>query len=153
VAADIKLEGGTRSIVINDDAALANNARAAGDYQNDTTLELFCTAYLQVQYDGGPPAVGAEIARLYVLPGDDDASEVFPDGGDAGLGTDDTPQQVFYVGSFESVNPSTTVNEVLGIPGISLTPGNNRFVLLNVSGQSLDSTWELRIKPYHLQSV
>src|SRR3990172_7967310 len=110
MAADIKLKGAARATVIDDNATLANNARAAGDYNNDTGLNLFCTAYLQVQYDAGPPAAGAEIARLYVLPGDDEGSEIFPDGGDAGLGTDDTPQQVFYVGSFESINPSTRVN-------------------------------------------
>jgi len=153
MAADIKLKGAARATVIDDNATLANNARAAGDYNNDTGLNLFCTAYLQVQYDAGPPAAGAEIARLYVLPGDDESSEIFPDGGDAGLGTDDTPQQVFYVGSFESINPSTSVNEILAIPGIPLTPGACRFVILNVSGQTFDLTWELRIKPYLLQSV
>jgi len=125
--------------VIDDDSTLADGTR--------TERDLECDVYLQVQYDSGPPSVDDEIAQLWVMPGDGEASEVFPEGGDAGLGTDDDPQNLFYIGSFTSVNPSLTVNEILCIPDVPLRPHGNRFVLKNVSGQTFDSTWELRIKP------
>jgi len=152
--AEIKLLRDTAlQTVIDDGATLANNVRAAADYDNSAELDLSCDVYLQVQYDAGPPAAGDKIAELYILPGDGEGTEVFPDGGDAGLGADDTPQKVFLVGVFESINPSTTVNEILGLGGIPLYGEGNRFVLLNVSGQTFDATWELRIKPMKLQSV
>lgn len=139
--------------VIDKNATLTNNSRAAGDYDNSTELDLWCDVYLQVQYDTGPPAVGTKVAELYVLPGDGETTEVFPDGGDGTVGTDDTPQQIFLVGSFESINPSTSVNEVLSLRDIPLSGDGNRFVLLNTSGATFDSTYELRIKPSKTQSV
>lgn len=151
--AEIKYLSDTALVtLIDDDAALANNARAAGDLDNDTELDLGILYFLQVQYDGGPPSAGTKVAELYNLPGDGEASETFPDGGDAGLGTNDTPQQIFYVAAFESINPSTSVNEVLGASG-SLWPHGNRHVILNTSGQQFDSTWQLTGKPWKLQSV
>lgn len=137
-----------RTNVIDDNATLANNTRAAGDYDNDTNKDLFCNVFLTVQYDGGPPTAGDKIAELYILPGDDAATEVFPDGGDAGLGTDDTPQLIHLVGVFESINPSTTVDEELALSGIPLHHSGNRFVILNTSGQTFDSTWQLDIVPF-----
>lgn len=138
---------------IDDNATLATGVRAAGDLNNDTEQDLYCTVYLVVQWDGTAPSVGFKVADLYILPGDGEVSEVFPEGGDAGLGTDDTPQALFYVGSFESVNPSITVDETLALPGVRLYPDGNRFVLQNTSGQTFDLTWELRVKPYKIQSV
>ena len=137
-----------RTNVIDDNAALTNGLRAAGDFDNDTNKDLFCNVFLIVQYDAGPPTAGDKIAELYVLPGDDAATQVFPDGGDAGLGTDDTPQAIFLAGVFESINPSTTVNEELALPGVALYHSGNRFVLLNTSGQTFDLTWQLDIVPY-----
>lgn len=139
--------------VIDDNATLADTARAAGDYDNGTELDLEAVAYLTVQYDTGPPSAGSKIAELYVLPGDGAGTEVFPDGGDAGLGTDDDPQAIFLVGVFTSINPSTSVNEILASLPFRLYPDGNRFVLKNVSGQTFDSTWQLDIKPIKLQSV
>lgn len=133
--------------VIDDNASLANNVRAAGDYDNDVNKDLFCNVFLTVQYDTGPPVAGDKIAELYILPGDDAVTQVFPDGGDAGLGTDDTPQGIFLIGVFESINPSITVNEELSIAGIPLHHSGNRFVILNTSGQTFDSTWQLDIVP------
>ena len=138
--------------VIDDGASLTDGSRAAGDYDNSTELDLEAIAYLTVQFDGGPPTAGDRVADLYILPGDGAGTEVFPDGGDAGLGTDDTPQARWYVGSFETVNPSTTVDETLAIP-VPLYPDGNRFVLLNTSGQTMDSTWQLDIKPIKRQVV
>lgn len=141
------------AVVIDDNAALTNGTRAAGDYDNATELDMFCEAYLQVQYDAGPPAAGTRVADLYVLPGDGAGTQLYPDGGDAGLGQDDDPQADFFVGSFVSINPSLTVNELLGLPRIPLYGHGNRFVLKNTSGQTFDSTWELRIKPSKTQTV
>ena len=139
--------------VIDDDATLGNGVRAAGDYDNGTELDFYCTVYLTVQWNSTAPTAGDKVAELYILPGDGAGSEVFPEGGDAAIGTDDTPQQIFFVGAFESVNPSLTVDEVLALPGVPLAPDGNRFVLLNTSAQEFDLTWQLDIKPYKLQSV
>ena len=83
--ADIKLLADTAlQTVIDDNATLADAARAAGDYDNGTALDLEAVAYLTVQYDTGPPSAGDVVAELYVLPGDGETTEVFPDGGGAG---------------------------------------------------------------------
>jgi len=139
--------------VIDDNATLADAARAAGDYDNGTELDLEAVAYLTVQYDGGPPTAGDSIAELYVLPGDGAGTEVFPDGGDAAIGTDDDPQAIYLVSVFQCVNPSLTVDEVLGSLKFGLYPDSNRFVLKNTSGQTFDSTWQLDIKPIKRQVV
>jgi len=150
--ADVKLKDTTATqTVIDDDATLADAARAAGDYDNSSALDLWCDVYLTVQYDGGPPSAGDLVADLFVLPGDGAGTEVFPDGGDAGIGTDDTPQGIFYVGSFESINPSVTVDEVLCIPNVQLPANTARFVILNTSGQTFDATWIMKIKPSMVQ--
>jgi len=141
------------TVVIDDDATLANTVRAAADYDNSVKQDLGCDVYLQVQWDGTAPTAGDKVAELYVLPSDGEGTEVFPEGGDAGLGTDVTPQAILLVGSFESRSPSITVNEILCIPGVPLYGHTNRFVILNTSLQTFDSTWQVSIKPYKLQSV
>jgi len=141
------------STVINKDAALTTGSRAAGDYDNGTELDLFCTAYLTVQFDSTAPSKGDIIADLYVLPGDGATTEVFPHGGDGTVGDDETPQAIFYVGSFETRAPSTTTDEVLAVPQIPLGGNTNRFVLVNKSGQQFDLTWQLDVKPEKFQSV
>ena len=152
--AEIKLlRDSVLTVVINDDATLANGVRAAADYDNSTEVDLGCDVYLQVQYDTTAPTAGDKIAELYVLPGDGEGTEVFPQGGDAGLGTDVDPQQILLVGIFESRSPSITVNEILCIPGVPLYGHANRFVIKNTSGQIFDLTWQVSIKPYKLQSV
>ena len=138
--------------VIDDNAALTDGSRAAGDYDNGTELDVLCDVWLTVQYDGGPPTAGDLVADLYVMPSQPDDT-TFPEGGDAALGTDDDPQAIFLVGSFESVNPSTTVNEVLCIPMVRLYPHDNRFVVKNTSGQTFDLTWQLDIVPHKTQVV
>ena len=152
--ADIKYkEGAARTVVINDDAALANNTRAAADYNNDTLLDLFGDVFLVQQFDTTAPSAGDKTGELHILPGDNAATEKFPEGGDAGLGTDDDPQKIFLVGVFETINPSISVDETLGLPGIRLFMAGNRFVFKNVSGQQMDLTWQLDIHPYKLQSA
>lgn len=152
--AEIKLLGDTTTqTVIDDNATLANGSRAAGDYDNSTELDMEAVAYLTVQYDSGPPSAGDNIAELYNLPGDGAGTEVFPEGGDAGLGTDDDPQAIYLVGVFSSINPSLTVDEVLGSLPFRLYPDTNRFVLKNTSGQTFDATWQLDIKPNKYQST
>ncbi len=147
-----KLHHGTAFITpIDDGATLADGVRAAGDYDNETEKDMFGTAYLQVQWDGTAPSVGDIVAELWIIP--EDGNSIFAEGGDAGLGTDDDPQAEFHVGKFTSINPSITVNEVLGIPDIRLYANPNRFVLKNISGQTFDSTWELRFKPYKFESA
>ena len=137
-----------RAIVINDNATLNNGVRAAADYGNDTNKDLWCNVFLTVQWNTTAPSAGDKVAELYILPGDDAGTEKFPEGGDAGLGTDDDPQKIFLVGVFESINPSLTVDETLSLSGIALYHSGNRFVLKNVSGQQFDLTWQLDIVPY-----
>ena len=138
--------------IIDDNASLADGVRAAGDLDNDTELDLGILYFLQEQFDTTAPSAGDTVAELYNIPGDGEVSETYPEGGDAGLGTNDTPQRIFYVSGFETVNPSTSVNEVLGASG-SLWPHGNRHVILNTSGQTFDLTWQLTGKPWKLQSV
>jgi len=150
--ADYKLKEDTAvQTVIDDDASLANGARAAGDYDNSTNLDPMARAYLTVQYDTTAPSAGDAVASLYVLYGDGAGTEVFPDGGDAAIGTDDTPQAIFQIATFESINPSTSADEVLGSLPFDLCGQTNRFVLLNTSGQTFDATWQLDIKPMKAQ--
>ncbi len=137
-----------RTIVINKDATLANNARAAADYDNSANLDLACNAILTVQWNTTAPTVGDRIAELWNIPGDGEGTESFPEGGDGTVGTDDDPQAIHSVGVFVSVNPSITVDEELTIPAISLHFGSNRFVLRNNSGQEMDLTWQLDIVPF-----
>ena len=137
-----------RAIVINDNATLANGVRAAADYDNDTNKDLWCNVFLTVQWNTTPPTAGDKIGELYIIPGDDAGTEKFPEGGDAGLGTDDTPQRIFLVGVFQSINPSLTVDEILSLTNIPLYHSGNRFVFLNTSGQEMDLTWQLDIVPY-----
>lgn len=152
--AEIKgLRDSSLATVIDDDASLANGVRAAGDYDNSTELDMECEVYLQVQWDGTAPSAGDAVADLWILPGDGEVTPVFPEGGDAGLGTDDDPQLVFFVGRFITVNPSITVDEVLALPRVPLFFGENRFVLKNTSNQTFDSTFEVRIKPSKRQVV
>lgn len=141
-------------LIIDDNASLADGARAAADYDNGVQLDIEAIAYLKVQFDAGPPAAGDSVAELYVLPGDCGPGLYggnFPEGGDAGLGTDDDPQQIYLVAVFETINPSTTVDEILGSLPFDLYPCENRFVLKNTSGQTMDSTWHLTILPYRRQ--
>lgn len=151
--AEIKLKEGSLVTPINDGASLADGVRAAGDYDNSANLDMWCHAYLTVQWDTTPPTAGDIVAELYLLPGDGETSQVFPEGGDAGLGSDKTPQKMFLVGVFETVDPSVSADEVIAIPNIRLSFEGNRFVLLNTSGQTMDSTWQLDIKTYKMQSA
>ena len=152
--AEIKLLGDTTlATPIDDGATLADATRAAGDYDNGTELDIWCIPYLELQWDSSLPTAGDMIADLYILPGDNAGTPDYPEGGDAGLGTDDNPQAIFKVGSFESVNPSLTVNEILALRPVLLYPNVNRFVLLNTSGGVYDATWELRALMYKMQSV
>lgn len=145
-----KLHHGTSvATVINDDATLGEGVRAAGDYDNETEKDLWGVAYLDVQWDGTAPAAGTIVAELWVLP--EDGNSVYPEGGDSALGTDDDPQPEFWVGKFTSINPSITVDEIMACV-VPVLYGNNRFVLKNISGQTFDSTWELRFKPFKNES-
>lgn len=149
--ADVKLKQDTAlTNVIDDNAALADGARAAGDYDNTSLLDLEAWAIITVQYDTTTPTAGDLIGELYLIPGEDDTTPTYPDGGDAGLGTDDTPQAIFLIGVFESINPSLAANEFLATRVFDLYP-NNRFIVLNTSGASYDATWQLDIVPMKRQ--
>lgn len=138
--------------VIDTGNTLADGARAADDYDNSSELDIECIAYLKLQYDGGPPSVGDAVGELYVLPVF--TADTTPEGGDGVTGNDDTPQAIYLVGVFESINPSTTEDEILGTLPFPLYPTTtNRFVVLNTSGQTYDATWELNIKPLKRQQV
>jgi len=137
-----------RVAVIDIGVALANGVRDAADYDNDGNKDLWCNIFLTVQFDTSAPSANTKIAELYILPGDDAGTQKFPDGGDASLGTDDTPQAIFLVGVFETINPSITVDETLALAGIPLYHSGNRFVIENISGQQFDLTYQLDIVPY-----
>ena len=134
-----------RTTVINTDAILADGARAAATYDNDVNKDLYCNAFLTVQYNTAFPAAGTKMGELYVLPGDDAATEAFPEPDEA---TDIDPQKIFLVGVFESRRGSITVDEELVAPGIPLYHSGNRFLFINKSGQEMDLTWQLDIVPF-----
>jgi hypothetical protein len=134
--ADFEWEKGTKTIIINDDAALTDTSRAAGDFDNTDNAE-WCDVFLTVQFDTTAPSAGAYIGDLWVLPSDGEGSPDYPEGGDAGLGTDDDPQNIFLMGKFETINPSLSVDETLTIPRVPLNPNENRFVFKNTSGQPI----------------
>ena len=138
--------------VIDDNATLASSARAAADYDNSTNKATHGDLYLTVQWNTTPPTTLDLVAELFLLKGD--GSGLIADGGDAGLGTDDTPVAVHSLGHFQSLNPSITVDETMAIYDVELTSSSeNRFVLLNTSGQEFDLTWILQIVPHHLQTA
>lgn len=150
----LKLAAGAvgRTSVIDDDAVLVNGDHAAGDYVNSANLDPFAHMLLTVQWNSSAPAAGINVANLYNIPGDGAGSELFPEGGDAGIGTDDIPQRVLLVGTFETINPSITVDETLVVQNVSLFFSGNRFVLENVSGQEFDLTWKLDLVPFGFKS-
>lgn len=144
---------GALIVLIDDGTSLSDGARAAGDYDNSGVNDgnYWGVPYLTVQFDTTAPSVGAEILELYLLPGSAETTELYPDGGDAGLGTDDDPQQTLFVGAFTTVNPSITVDEILALPPIPLYPSGNRFVVKNVSGQTMDATWQLELMVFRTE--
>lgn len=153
--AEIKLLRDTAlQTIIANGAALTNNSRKAADYDNGAELDLGCDVYLtDLSYSATPPAAGDAVAELYLLPGDGEATEVFPEGGDGTVGDNVDPQKIFLVGVFETRQPSDTVVEVLALPGIPLYGKGNRFIIKNIGGDTWDANWDLKIKPYKLQTV
>jgi hypothetical protein len=139
--------------VIDKGAALADGSRAAGDYDNSTNQAETCRAYLRAQWDTTAPSALTLVGDLYVLPGDGGGGETFPVGGDGTVGADATPAAKHKVGSFQTVAPSITVDEVMCIEGIPLGGSTNRFVLRNTSGQQYDLTWQLDVVPERFESV
>lgn len=148
--ADIKLKEAALVTVLTTGATLASGNRAAADVDNGTNLNPVADFYLTLQY-GVAPAAGTKVAELYVLRGDGETSEVFPVGGDGTVGANVDPQAHTLAGSFESRNPSTSVDEVLVIYDVPLGVGNVRCVVKNTSGQTWDAGWTLKAKPRLLQ--
>ena len=146
--ADELLKEGVFATPIDLGTTLADGARGAGDYDNSGNLHPWCNPVLIVQWDAGPPTKGDLVGELYCMPGDGEATELFPEGGDGSVGSDDTPQQVFFVGAFESVNPSLTVNERIALPRIKLYFAKNRFVFLNTSTFLMDAGWQIDLKTF-----
>lgn len=142
-----------RAAVINKDATLNDGVRAAVDLDNATDKDNFGDFFLTVQWNTTAPAANTIIGELYVLPGDGAGTEKFPEGGDGTVGSDDTPQKQFMVGTFESINPSLTVDETLEIKGVELRPVGNRVVLINTSGEQFDLTYQLDYVGYKWSST
>lgn len=141
------------TVVINTDATLADGSRAAADYDNGTELDLVCDVWLEnFHFDTSAPSAGAEVAELYVLRSKPDDS-TFPEGGDGTTGDNVDPQQVHYIDSFETREPSTTVEETLALYDVPLGPHTNRLVIKNVSGQTFTSTWQVSVVPHKQQVV
>jgi len=151
--ADFKLKADTavQTVIASSVSAVAASVRIAGDYDNAASLDPIATAYLTYKYTGAAPAAGALAAELYLVPGN--SSALVAEGGDALRGTNDQPQAALLVGVFQTVNPSTSVNETLAVRGVPLHPKLNRFVLQNRSGQSFAAGLTLRIEPEKSQSV
>lgn len=134
-------------------ASLADAARKGAAFANGTNKDIYGDLFLSLKYDTSAPAAGTKVAEVYLLPGNGDATELFPEGGDGTVGSNVDPQKVLLVGALESRNPSTTVNEVLTVPGVVLPPGNSRIVLKNTSGKTINSNYALTLKPYEPQWV
>lgn len=153
--ADLRLLDVAPIVVIDLDAPLPAGSRAAGDYDNSGAAEKWplCDAYLVMQYDTGPPMVGVLVADLYMLRGDGGTPERFPAGGDGSVGANLTPASIHLVGSFECRAPSLSVDEPMLIPDILLGGHTNRFVVVNASGETGDSAWQLDIVPHGVRST
>ncbi len=135
---------------------LTNNSRVAGDYDNSVDNWLEADVYMVSDYQTTAPAANLRVADLYVLFGNGESTEKFPEGGDGTTGSDDNPQGALFVGSYETINPNNAgVSETLCIPNVAINGRKTiRFVMQNVSGQIMDSgNFELYIIPKKFQSV
>lgn len=136
---------------IDKNASLATGARAAGSLSVATKAGgEFADLYLTVHFDTTAPSAGTSIAELYLLPGNGESSEVFPQGGDGTVGVDVDPQQNQLVGVFESRSPSITTDEVLVVRGVPLGVGTDRLVVKNISGQTFNLAWQLDAVCYRI---
>jgi len=145
--ADTRWTNRARTSVMSAGATLADGVRFAADFDNDVNKDLWCNVFLNVQYNTTTPTV-SKVGELYVVPGDDESPETFPEGGDGTTGSDFTPQAIHLAGVFETINTSVISNEQIGLSGIPLYHSGNRFVFLNTSGQVMDLLWLLDIVPY-----
>lgn len=146
-------DGTAQTVVIDKNAALTDGSRAAGDYDNSSNGDLYADFFLVVQFDTTAPSAGETIAELYVLHADDSGTPAYPQGGDGTVGSNVDPQRTLMAGVFETRSPSISTDEVLLVSGVPISPRNMRVVIKNVSGQQFDLTWELRMKPYRLQTT
>jgi len=132
-------------------STLTNNNREAAAYNNSTELDMYADFELFVKFDTTAPSAGDRVAELFILPTVDGTN--FPEGGDGTVGDDLDPQQVLKIGVFESRDPSTSTEERIVLSGIPLPPRDARYVIKNISGQTMNASWTLKAKPYKLQSV
>ena len=140
--------------VISSGSALSNLNREAALYTNDTEADLICDVFLTLSYNATSlPTAYDDVADLYVLQGDGAATEVFPEGGDGTVGTNDDPQREHYRGTFQTINPSDTVTETISLINVPIGPHGNRFVIKNISGNTWDATWTLKIRPDKIEII
>lgn len=145
---------GTRVVLFTLSADLTNGSRKAADYDNDDAAKRWKKVILAlegIQYLTTAPTARVNVADLWILPGDNQGTEVFPGGGDGTVGTNRDPQGAFFVGAFECLNPSTTADDDPLFLVADIYPASNRFVLKNTSGQTWDADPDnvtLAITPY-----
>ena len=127
-------------LLIASGGSLGLDTRGAVDYSNAIPGDWWATPFLQLQFSNGPPAAGIAV-DLYHLPGSSEGTERFAEGGDGTIGADVTPAPGFHVGSFYVVQPSTTVARDTSLKKIPLSAVGNRFVLHNISPNTIAAGW------------
>lgn len=153
MSTNLQYQDGTGISTVITGGTLATGNRVAQPFDNTVNLDLYGDAFLTLHYDTSAPTAGTAIAELYLLPGNTVVTPSYPQGGDGSVGTNVDPQKVLLVGVFETRSPSTSVDEILAVVGIPLSPRLQRFVLKNISGQTFHTGFTLTLKPYKLQSV
>lgn len=149
-----QLDMSTGGTVITPAATLANGSRKEWDFDNSASgkRDTRALVFLSLHYDSSAPSVGTVVAELSVLPGDDQGTPVYPEGGDGTGGADVDPQTSLGRYVFETRSPSTSVDEVL-VADVKIWQ-KNRMVLKNTTGsQSINSGYTIRIVPYTHESV
>jgi hypothetical protein len=136
----MKKPGLYTTLIAEGDGDIASAARKAVDYDNrisgsQITANHGGYVFASIRYTNITGIAGTEVLELFIMPGNGQDPEVFPEGGDASLGSNFDPQDIWSVGSFQSVTPSTTETEVLAL-WVDLPPGNCRFVFKNLTANA-----------------
>ena len=126
--------------------SLASNTRAFYDVPNDGSLspdgDTEATPFIEFQFSTGPPAADLAMVSCWHLRGTGEVTERFAEGGDGTGGTADIdPQAVHFIGAFSLSDPSTSGLRVASLAPIRLASQGNRFVLKNVSGNTIAAGW------------
>ena len=133
--------------------SLASNARYAVDFTN-TAGDILVTPFLELTFTTLPLA-DTILVDLSRLRGSSEGTQRFAEGGDGTTGADIDPQAVHYVGGFSLSDPSTTQSRIASLEAFWLDSTGNRFVLKNVSSNTITAGWTfgLKLERYRLDQV